>query len=56
MPKGIQLISYEKEKTDGLKQLKSLSNRNIARLLLIRSPREVNTYITKGQIFCIRTE
>ena len=51
MPKGTQLTSCEKGIIDGLKQLKPLSNRNIARLLN-RSPQVVNNYITKGQNYC----
>ena len=51
MPKGTQLTSCEKGIIDGLKQLKPLSNRNIARLLN-RSPQVVNKYITKCQNYC----
>jgi len=45
MPRGTELTFYGKGKNDGLKQLKSLSNRKITRLLN-RSPRVFNNYIT----------
>ena len=54
MPKGTQLTSYEKGKIDGLKQQKSISNRNIARILN-RYSQVVNNYITKCQNYCKKT-